>query len=77
MPNGEYSNLGFLATPGLFPKSSPVKYWHFSNLPDTNAESSAASRSRLYWACVALILPSIIFGSSVNVIFIMNLKDFF
>ena len=30
-PNGEYSNLALSATPGLYPRYSPVKYSYLSN----------------------------------------------
>ena len=48
LPNGEYSNLAFSTTPGLYPKSSPVKYSYFSNSPDDNTEILAASLSKSY-----------------------------
>ena len=38
---GEYSNLACSTTPGLYPKSSPVKYSYL----DDNAEIVAASLS--------------------------------
>ena len=47
-PNGEYSNLGLSTTPGLYPKSSPVKYSYLCSSLDDNAEILAASQSKLY-----------------------------
>ena len=43
LSNGEYSNLAFSTTPGLYPTSLPVKY-----SPDDNAGILAASLSKLY-----------------------------
>ena len=37
-PTGEYSNLAFSTTLGLYPKPSPVKYSYLSNSLDDNAE---------------------------------------
>ena len=48
--NGKYSNFAFSTTPGLYPKSSPVKYSYFSNSPDDNVEILSASLSKSYWA---------------------------
>ena len=45
LPNGEYSNLAGSTIPGLYPKSSPVKYSYLSNFLDDNAEILAASLS--------------------------------
>ena len=45
LPNREYSNLTFSTIIGLYPKSSPVKYSYFSNLPDDNSEILDASLS--------------------------------
>ena len=42
---GEYSNLACSTTPGLYPKSSPVKYSYLSSSLDDNAEIVAASLS--------------------------------
>ena len=47
-PDGEYSNLPFSTTPGLYPNSSSVKYLYLSNSLDYNAEILAASRSKSY-----------------------------
>ena len=49
-PNKEYSNLALSTTPGLYPKSSPVKYSYLSNSVDDNAEILAVSLSKLYLA---------------------------
>ena len=57
-PNGEYWNLTFSGTFGLYPKSSPVKYSYFSNSPLDNADILAASLSKSYSALFALILSS-------------------
>ena len=65
--NGEYSNLTFPTTPGLYPKSSPVKYSYFkqysnihsSNYLDDDEETLPSFLPRL----------SRILSSSVNVIF--------
>ena len=37
-PTGEYSNLAFSTTLGLYPKPSPVKYSYLSDSLDDNAE---------------------------------------
>ena len=47
-PNGEYSNLAFSTTLGLYLKSSPVKYSYLSNSLDDNAEILATSQSKSY-----------------------------
>ena len=48
-PKGEYSNTqNFSTTPGLYPKSSPVKYSYLSSSLDDNAEVLAASLSKSY-----------------------------
>ena len=47
-PNGEYSDLACSTTTTLYPKSSPVKYSYLSNSVDHNAETLAASLSKLY-----------------------------
>ena len=47
-PNGEYSNLAFSTTPGLYPISSLVKCSYLSNSPDDNAEILAAPLSKFY-----------------------------
>ena len=47
-PNGEYSNVGLSTTPGLYPKSSPVKYSYLCSSLDDNAEILAASQSKSY-----------------------------
>ena len=77
MGNGEYSNLARSVTPGFYPKSWPVKYWHLSNYLDGNAEIFAGSLSKLYWAWFALILLSRILVLSVNVIlwWLWNARD--
>ena len=46
LPSGEYSSFAFLTTPGLYTKSSPVKYSYFSNSPLDNADILAASQSK-------------------------------
>ena len=71
------THLAFQTTRGLYPKSSPVIYSYFSNSPDYNVEVLSAFLSRLHWASFTLVLPERIFVLSVNVIFILNLKDFF
>ena len=48
LPKREYSNLALSTTPCLYPKSSPLKYSNLSSSLDDNAESLAASLSRLY-----------------------------
>ena len=48
LPNGENSNLTFSTTPGLYPKSLPVKYSYFSNSPDDNADILAVCLSKSY-----------------------------
>ena len=45
-PNGEYSNLAFSTIPGLYPKSSSVKYSCLSNSLDDNADILGASLSK-------------------------------
>ena len=40
-PKGEYSNLTFSTIPGLYPKSSTVKYSYLSNSLDDNADNLA------------------------------------
>ena len=47
-PNGEYSNLAFLSTLGLYPKSSSVRYSYLSNSLQDNAGILVASLSRSY-----------------------------
>ena len=37
-PNGEYSNLTFLTTPGLFPNFSSAKHSNLPSYLDDNAE---------------------------------------
>ena len=49
-PNGEFSNLTFSTTPGLYPKSAPVKYSYLSNSLDNEAEILAAFLSKSYRA---------------------------
>ena len=53
LPNGEYSNLAFSATCGLYPKPSPVKYSYFSDSPDESAEILAVSLSRIFISSVS------------------------
>ena len=48
LPYGESSNLACSTTPGLHPKSSPLKYSYLSNSLDDNEEVSAATLSKLY-----------------------------
>ena len=48
LPNGEYSHLTFSTAPGLYPKSSPVKYL----TPNDNGETLPTSLSKFYWALV-------------------------
>ena len=48
LPNGYYSNLACSATPGLYPKSSLVKYSYLSNSLDDTAEILAASLFKSY-----------------------------
>ena len=47
-PNGQYLNLTFSTTPGLYPKFSPVKYSYLSSSVDDNAEILASSLSKSY-----------------------------
>ena len=47
-PNGKYSNLAFSTNPGLYLKSSPVKYSYISSSLDDNANILAASLSKSY-----------------------------
>ena len=47
-PNGKYSNFAISTTPGLYPKSSPVKYSYLSSSLDDNADILAAFLSKLY-----------------------------
>ena len=68
--NRGYSNLACSTTPGLYRKSSPVKCSYLSSSLDDNAEISASSLSKSYWASFALISSSRILSSSVSVIFI-------
>ena len=49
-PNGEFSNLTFSTTPGLYPTSAPVKYSYLSNSLDNKAEILAAFLSKSYRA---------------------------
>ena len=42
------SNLAFSTTPGLYHKSSPVKYSYFSSSSDDNEDILAASLSKSY-----------------------------
>ena len=65
LPNGEYSNLACSTTPGLCPKSSPVRYSYLSNSLDDNVEMLAALLSKSYWAWFVLILSLRILSSSV------------
>ena len=48
LSNGEYPNLAFSTTAGLYSKFSPVKYSYFSHSPDDNAELLAVSLSKSY-----------------------------
>ena len=77
MPNGEYLNLASSTTPGLYSKSSPAKYSYLFSFLDNNTEILAASLSKSYWAWFALILSSRTLSSSVNVNFVMKLKQFY
>ena len=63
--NAEYSNLTFSTTPGLYPKSSPVKYLYLSSFLDDNEEILAASLSKLYSAWFAWILSLRVLSSAV------------
>ena len=47
-PTGEYSNLACSTTPGLYPKSSSVKYSYLFNCLDDNAEGLDVSLSKSY-----------------------------
>ena len=47
-PNGKYSNLTFSIAPGLYPKSSLVKYSYLPNSSDNNAEILVASLCKSY-----------------------------
>ena len=75
LPNGEYSNLACSTTPGLCPKSSPVRYSYLSNSLDDNVEMLAALLSKSYWAWFVLILSLRILSSSVCH-FLKDLKQF-
>ena len=54
--NGECSTLAGSDSPGLYPKSSPVKYSYLFNVSDGNAEIVSVHLSKLYWASFSLIL---------------------
>ena len=58
LPDGEYSNLAGSTIPGLYYKSSPLKYSYLSSSLDSNTDILAASLSKSYWAGFALILSS-------------------
>ena len=36
LPSDEYSNVDYLTTPSLYPKSSPIKYLYLSDSLDDN-----------------------------------------
>ena len=64
LPNGNYSNLACSTIPGLYPKSSPIKYSYLSSSLDNTTDILAASLSKSYWAKFALILSSRILSYS-------------
>ena len=48
LSKGEYSNLAYSTTLGLYPKSSSVMYSYFLNSPENNADILAANLSKSY-----------------------------